>query len=387
MGIMFRVASGREDFEAVANLWNRRYGRSPSALARFRMLIQTGSLVVTQDSESDRVVGAVPLDFLSFDNTLLVAFNLVPEDDDGTVLRQQIQLVLQATIRSAVGRVLLYADETEDYRGAIREEFNACLAEQRLPVSLEFAGTVEDNFRDDRDLPVSSLFIRRAERPDLNRQAPATVDARIRTTCDLSGSNLPEFLATAKRGNESKSVDSNGDGHKSSNKDTKDDLDTNNKDFRDKGDKDNADHVKDKEISDTDKNTKDSEDKADKEAHDKNEKDIHEVDKQASDKTQDDKDRSDKDPNEKDKEQSDKDPSDKDKEQSDKDPSDKDKEQSDKDPSDKDKEQSDKDDRDSENGGGGGGGGKEEERTRGIPARRARSSSSSVYPSRRLKLT
>ena len=212
-GMAFKVASGRDDFEAVASLWSRRYGYSPSAQTRLVSLMRTGSLVVTRDRDSNQILGAVPLDFQSFDNTLLVPFNLVAEEDGGRVLRRQLRLILQAALSSEVERILFYADEREDYRQAIAE-FNARLAEQQLPMRLEILGTVENYFGDDRDVAVSSFFIRRAERPELIRKVPAAANAIMRTAYDVSRFHLPQVLVASKCSKEKESDKEPGKGEK-----------------------------------------------------------------------------------------------------------------------------------------------------------------------------
>jgi hypothetical protein len=315
MGITFRVASGRHDFEAVANLWNQRYGRSQNALSRFRVLIQMGSLIVTEEAESDRVLGAVPLDFLSVDNGLLVAFNLTDGDDYGSVLRQQIHLVLQAATFSAISRVIFYDDGTEHCRRLIWDEFNALSAEERLAMSLEIPGTVEDYLRDNRDAAPSSLFIRSAERPDLSRQAQPTANAVRRTARDLSLSNPPQFLNIAGQRIENKVDVKEQREHEKIDKDLNDQIKNQEKDDKDKNDNDKD--VGEKNVADKpDKDIKDWE--GDKDEYDKNS-----ADKQASEK-QKEKDETEKDPvSEKPEEEKgptgEKDPTEKDKDQSEKD--------------------------------------------------------------------
>jgi hypothetical protein len=361
VGIKFRVASGREDFEAVQNLYRRRYGGqgargiglSRTARGRLVGLIRTGSLVVAADRGSNQTIGAVPLDFVSFDNALLVPFNLAPENDRGRVLRLQFQLVIQATIHSGVGRILLCADEAEDYQRAVGQ-FNARLAEQQLPVSLEILGTVDSYFDSDRNVAMSSLFIRRAQRPDLSRQAPAAVNAIIRTAYEVSRSSfLVDNSPDAPGKNQTKDIIEKANADKQADTDK---VDKDNKDQADivklpkdddkaidKLDKEGEDKENaDKDLTDkidTDK-VKDASEKGDidkdKDATDKN-KELSDKEKEATDKTKDD--------------DKDKDATDKSKELSDK------TDDKDKDTTDKDKEASEKDDDDGGGGGGGGGGG------------------------------
>jgi hypothetical protein len=166
----YRIADGITDFNAVAEIWPKRFGDFQHARTVQRLLstaIRDGALVLTSTTEG-QVVAAIVLNLTNYENTLFIPFVLIsPQAEDRQeLLSAQFELMLKVLILSGAQRLMIVRNTGQSILAAI-PDFNARLQKAGVPLHMDVVGQAKNLYGDDRDVTFCSLFIPPQSRPDL----------------------------------------------------------------------------------------------------------------------------------------------------------------------------------------------------------------------------